>query len=81
MAEVRFEWVLSYWEEHDHGMCLTREDKGAAGLCGLDHLEGGVQLAYKLWPAFWARGYATEAAAAVPRHGFEGLGLHPIVGE
>ena len=81
VAEVRFERVLSYWEEHDHGMCLTREDKGAAGLCGLDHLEGGVQLAYKLWTAFWARGYATEAAAAVLRHGFEGLGLHPIVGE
>lgn len=49
VAEIRFEWVRSYWEEHDHGMCLTREKtKRAAGLCGLVHLEGGVQLAYKL---------------------------------
>jgi hypothetical protein len=32
VAEIRFEWVLSYWEEHDHGMCLTREKtKGRRG--------------------------------------------------
>ncbi|MEV4760376.1 GNAT family N-acetyltransferase [Micromonospora sp. NPDC049559] len=35
-------------------------------------------LGYALAPSRWGRGYATEAAAALLRYGFDGLGLHKI---
>lgn len=37
------------------------------------------ELGYILNPKFWGRGYATEAAARVVRHGFENCGAHRIV--
>ncbi|MEP7024880.1 MAG: GNAT family N-acetyltransferase [Actinomycetota bacterium] len=39
----------------------------------------GGELGYVFHPDFHGRGYATEAAAATLRLGFEGLGLHRIV--
>ena len=43
-------------------------------------LSGAVQgdLGYDLAPRYWGRGYATEAARAIVRFGFEELGLHRI---
>ncbi|MFB4304116.1 GNAT family N-acetyltransferase [Actinomadura sp. NTSP31] len=43
-----------------------------------EHRQG--EIGYILNPAFHGRGIATEAAEAVLRLGFEGLGLHRIVG-
>ncbi|MDL4812711.1 GNAT family N-acetyltransferase [Actinomadura opuntiae] len=43
-----------------------------------EHRQG--EIGYILNPAFHGRGIATEAAGAVLRLGFEGLGLHRIVG-
>jgi RimJ/RimL family protein N-acetyltransferase len=40
---------------------------------------GGGELGYVLNPEFGGHGYATEAARAVLRLGFDGLGLHRIV--
>ena len=40
----------------------------------------GGEVGYILHPAFGGRGYATEAARALLRIGFEALGLHRIVG-
>lgn len=37
-----------------------------------------LQLLYGLLPSCWGRGFATEAAARLCRHGFEVLGLDPI---
>src|ERR1700689_261366 len=43
-------------------------------------LDGGTELGYRLYPAFWGRGLATEGARALIRRGFEDLSLDRIVG-
>ncbi len=49
------------------------------GFCGCrDWPTGEPELMYGLWPAWWGRGLATEAAHAVLAHVFETLG-HPVV--
>jgi RimJ/RimL family protein N-acetyltransferase len=40
---------------------------------------GGGEIGYMLHPGFGGHGYATEAAHALLRLGFDGLGLHRIV--
>ncbi|MDT0345109.1 GNAT family N-acetyltransferase [Streptomyces litchfieldiae] len=42
-------------------------------------LAGGTELGYRLVPAAWGHGYATEGARALIRHGFEGLDVERIV--
>jgi ribosomal-protein-alanine N-acetyltransferase len=50
------------------------------GTCGLEPFEFGnqpeVELGYRLCLKHWGQGYATEAANAVLRYGFDTLGLH-----
>jgi ribosomal-protein-alanine N-acetyltransferase len=51
------------------------------GNCGVRLAEAGAEagdLGYEIAPAYWGRGYATEAAEAMMRFGFEALGLHRI---
>jgi RimJ/RimL family protein N-acetyltransferase len=38
-----------------------------------------IEIGWRLAPAFWGKGYATEAAKAALRMGFEGLNLDQIV--
>jgi RimJ/RimL family protein N-acetyltransferase len=62
-----------------------RGGAGFVGLCGLHRVNPTVpcapatEAAWRLDPAHWGRGYATEAAAASLRHGFEVGGLSEIV--
>ena len=39
---------------------------------------GQAELGYRLSPAYWGQGYATEAAQALVGFGFSALGLHRI---
>ena len=39
-----------------------------------------VEVGYRLLPEAWGRGYATEGARALVRHGFANLGLNRIIG-
>jgi ribosomal-protein-alanine N-acetyltransferase len=60
---------------------LVRKDGGSlVGYCGLSHIneQVGVELVYLLSRAEWGRGFATEAARACLRYGFERLGLESI---
>lgn len=56
-----------------------------AGYCGLvhvpyaEHFTPAVEIGWRFDPAFWDRGYATEAARAALDFGFETLGLEEIV--
>lgn len=56
-----------------------------AGYCGLvhvpyaEHFTPAVEIGWRFDPAFWGRGYATEAALAALDFGFERLGLEEIV--
>lgn len=53
------------------------------GFCGLslESFENVAEamLGYRLCPAFWAQGLATEAVRAVLAHGFEGLELGSVI--
>jgi len=64
------------------GACIlksTGEQIGFAGLKYLDEL-GEVDVAYRLLPAHWGQGPATEVALASVRCGFAALGLKRIIG-
>jgi ribosomal-protein-alanine N-acetyltransferase len=64
------------------GACIlksTGEQIGFAGLKYLDEL-GEIDVAYRLLPAYWGQGLATEAALASVRYGFVDLGLKRIIG-
>ena len=58
---------------HDGGELV-----GVAGLHRIDRDQLSAELGYWIGVPWWGRGYATEAAAAVVRHGFDELGLHKI---
>jgi RimJ/RimL family protein N-acetyltransferase len=59
---------------------LSRELIGCCALgAGADDPE--PRLSYALLPAYWGRGLATEAAAAVLGHAFERLGCPAVVAE
>ncbi len=72
-----------HWADHGFGL-LAIVDRGSGrvvGEAGLQVLEGGpdVELGYTLSRAAWGRGFATEAARAVLRWAFAGLGLERVV--
>lgn len=63
-----------------------RETGECVGFCGLhdDDLEpalpaGTIEVGWRLATRHWGKGYATEAARAALRHGFDDLGLPEIV--
>ena len=59
----------------------TRRGGRLIGTCGftrVDREHARAELGYTIGRRFWGRGYATEAAAAVMRWGFESLGINRI---
>lgn len=53
------------------------------GNCGIRLARAGAQeaeLGFEVSPAYWSHGYATEAAQALLRFGFNDLGLHRVWG-
>ena len=64
---------------------FTPEARGESGqLVGgiglrIDASQGIAELGYSLGKAWWGKGFATEAALAVTRHGFEVLKLHKVL--
>lgn len=56
----------------------TGELIGEAGLRPLDDVGPEIELGYALAPAFWRRGYATEAGRALLALAFGGLGLDQV---
>lgn len=61
----------------------TRRDNGDfVGWFALKYIPGTceVEVGYRLRYGAWGRGYATEGARALVRHGFENLGLYRILG-
>jgi|SRR5882672_6353142 len=61
----------------------TRRDNGDfVGWFALKYIPGTaeVEVGYRLRHAAWGRGFATEGGRALVRYGFDGLGLHRIIG-
>jgi RimJ/RimL family protein N-acetyltransferase len=76
---------LMHWAEHGFGIWILREPASGrvVGRAGLRHLtvegEAEVELAFALFPEFWGRGLATDAARACVTIGLEWLGLPSLV--
>lgn len=51
---------------------------GVVGLQQIDRERSRAELGYWIGVPWWGRGYASEAAAATVRYGFDELGLHKI---
>jgi RimJ/RimL family protein N-acetyltransferase len=74
-------------ETHGFGMWAAelREEEVLVGCIGLAVPEWlpevlpAVEVGWRLHPAWWGRGLATEGGAASLRHGFEALGLDRII--
>jgi RimJ/RimL family protein N-acetyltransferase len=60
-----------------------RSNQTLIGYCGMDveQIEGKseVEIGYRVLPAYWGQGFATEAAIGALRHGFTALHLQRIV--
>jgi RimJ/RimL family protein N-acetyltransferase len=64
------------------GACILKTTGEAIGFAGLKYLEelGEVDIAYRLMPAYWGMGLATEVALASVDFGFAKLDLKRIIG-
>lgn len=81
--------MVRHWDEHGFGLwaVVPRSEPGArcigfAGLAIPSFLPAvlpAVEVGWRIAPAWWGRGLATEAARASVEFGFERLGLRSIV--
>jgi ribosomal-protein-alanine N-acetyltransferase len=79
-----FERFDSHWEEHGYGPWFFADARdefvGYAGLLHT-HVDGldAIELLYALTADHWNRGFASEMAASVLAHAFDGLGIETLV--
>lgn len=76
--------ILPQYALYDHGRWAvhTKSDTKFIGWCGLKARSerNEIDLGYRFIKTTWGRGYATEAAWACIKYGFERLKLRRIVG-
>ena len=62
--------------------CVHKARGAVIGFAGLKYLDDlrAVDIGYRLLPAYWGQGLATEAGRAVLAHGFDILRLDRIIG-
>lgn len=76
--------VIEHWHRCGFGVWSVeqKERAGMIGHCGLScvpEADGVVELAYAFGKPFWGHGFASQAAKASLRFGFEHLGLPEII--
>src|SRR5262249_58043580 len=75
---------LADYRKHGFGRwaCVHKQGGAVIGFAGLKHLDdlGEVDIGYRLLPAYWGAGLATEACRAVLDHGFASLRLGRVIG-
>ena len=82
-----FDRLEAGFQQRGYGVwCVERLDNGAfVGFVGLNLVQqrvpvaGSVELAWRLMRAQWGKGFATEAAGAAMRFGFETVGCSELV--
>ena len=77
-------WANQLWGPAPFGLvAIERAADGAfLGMGGLHHLRdrpADTEIGWRLDPAYWGQGYATEAGRAWLDHGFGPLGLERII--
>lgn len=82
MAE---QWIATHQERFESGdlvnfAIVLKQGNRLIGAIGLNitPAHSRAELGYWIGKEYWGKGYATEAAAAVLRYGFDVLGLHRI---
>jgi len=85
-SDARVDEIVEHFAEQGWGLWAvelraTRQFIGFVGLWPRPYVTGGpmVEIGWRLARSHWGRGYATEAARAVLRFGFEHLELDEIV--
>jgi RimJ/RimL family protein N-acetyltransferase len=83
------EWILTNvrnYTQHGFGLyaCMRKEDDRLIGYCGFipqDDVNGRneIEIGYGLIRSYWGHGYATEAAIACKKYGFETLKFHRLI--
>jgi RimJ/RimL family protein N-acetyltransferase len=83
-AEVLEKVILPQYSLYNHGRWAVhlKRTNEFIGWCGLKYRpeKNEVDLGYRFKKAYWGKGYATEAASACIRYGFETLKLERVVG-
>ena len=82
--EVLQKTILSQYAIYNHGRWAVHLKPGLEfiGWCGLKYVpeRNEIDLGYRFIKPAWGRGYATEAAYACIKYGFEKLNLKRIIG-
>lgn len=86
-TEALVERIRAHWGEHRFGLWVVEVSgiTSFAGTVGLTrvrfdaHFTPAVEVSWRLDPARWGQGYATEAARAAVRFGFDTVGLDEVV--
>ncbi|MGE6204429.1 GNAT family N-acetyltransferase [Guptibacillus hwajinpoensis] len=79
------EWTLHHYKVYGFGMWIVEEkDSGRfLGQCGLvlQKIDGcvEVEIGYLFAKKYWGNGYASEAALACKKYGFEQIGLSKLI--
>jgi RimJ/RimL family protein N-acetyltransferase len=85
---AQLERFVRHWDEHGYGLWAVVPRDGDAGCIGfaglaipsfLPEVLPAVEVGWRLAPAWWGRGLATEAARASVAFGFERVGLRAII--
>ncbi len=80
-TEITVEKMIEFWTRTGFGRwaVVEEEKRILVGLCGLRLLDGTPELFYLFAKESWGKGFATEAAAATLRYGFEELQFERII--
>lgn len=72
-AQAKLTKVITHWDQHGFGYwaLFDKTSGNLVGWCGLSYLEDteDIEMRYGLAKAYWGKGLATEAAAAVMKYG------------
>ncbi|MFQ4168362.1 GNAT family N-acetyltransferase [Scytonema millei] len=82
-SQAAYKYFTNHWQQSGFGVWAVcdRYSHKLLGQCGLNCLPDSdeVEVLYRLDPAYWNQGMATEAAKASLRYGFEQVKLDEIV--
>ncbi len=82
-TEKTLRFIIGHWEQHGFGWWAVTDkaSQKLIGWCGLKFIDttNEVEVLYLFARPHWGQGYATEAATASLRYGFEELELERIM--